>query len=401
MKLNIISSACLLALCTVNAQAQTATGKEVVIKADAERPDLMPNSALNPYRLSESSLGHTQVITREEIEDMRPVDAFDILNMASGVVSTPASNKKSFSSLTIRGDTNFRWIIDGVTLDPTTASKMMRSLPVAMIQEMKVVRGGSALTLGPMVNTENPAGGAGVDGFIVVRTRKPMKTEGAVRLAVESNSSDQESVWLGKTLSGENAKGYVAGLISHSRSGNPGETLDNGKSYNVARAVENGLFKTGFETGGFSVDLMAYADDGYFQIPNANSHYAGASDGWKVDPTRTELYSISGSRSWNSQNTTLFSLSKLQSKLVLNPHTATPYPHENNTDQVSLRHTYDLGDTRFMAGGDYKHWDSPTGQNYYEGVHREEKTTGWFAQVEQKLLNGRLNLDGSYLSHPG
>jgi outer membrane receptor protein involved in Fe transport len=56
----------------------------------------------------------------------------------------------------------------------------------------------------------------------------------------------------------------------------------------------------------------------------------------------------------------------------------------------------DIDKTRIMLGGDFMNWRAPNGQNYYEGVPRDEDTLGWFAQIEQKLFDDKLTLDGSY-----
>ncbi len=177
---------------------------------DAAYPaELQPQNVKNPFRTPASSQAHVQIISREEIEQLRAPDVFEAINMATGVVATPRSSRMGFSSLSIRGDSNFRWMIDGIYLDAGTGSRIMSAIPLAAVEEIKVVRGSSSLTFGPMTNTENPFGGAAVDGFIVVRTRKPQKDEAQARLAVESNQGQQQSLWLGKKLGAEQ-KGYLA-----------------------------------------------------------------------------------------------------------------------------------------------------------------------------------------------
>ena len=377
--------------------ATTAVLPSMPVLAERVRPDLAAQDARNAFRTPESSSDHTQTITREEIEQLRPRDVFELLNSATGVISTQGS-RKGFSGLMIRGDTNFRWIIDGAFLQPTMASRILRSLPVMAIEEVKIVRGGSALTLGPMAGSASP-GGAPVDGFVIVRTRKPSKTEAQVRLAAESFDTTQAGVWLGKTLALESGKGYVAGSLSYGKTDGPNDKLDNGASYNVGSKTTSGLVKSGFESAGWLLDLMAFKDDGTFQIPNANSHGSGQGS-WDMDPSNTDILSLSGSRTWNAQNTTLFNLSHDESKQKFwTANTAAgPYSAVQNDNQVTsfnLRHNLDLNKTRLVVGGDYLYWDAPNGQQYYEGIEREEVTKGLFAQVEQKLLDDRLTLDAS------
>jgi iron complex outermembrane receptor protein len=310
-----------------------------------------------------------------------------------------------FSTLSIRGDSNFRWMIDGVYLDPSMGSRFVRSIPVAAIEEVKVVRGSSALTFGPMTNTENPSGGAAVDGFIVVRTRKPQKTEAQARMALESNGGEQHSVWLGKTLGGDN-KAYLAALVSHNENGSPGDRLDNGKKYNVDRESDNLLLRGGIEVTGVSLDLMAYKDHGSYQIPNTNSHVTSpGNNDWFVSPSETTIVGLSGNRSWDARNTTLFSLSSARGEQTVTSRSgsADAAALKTNTSNIvkathiNVRHVMALDVAKVTAGIDYRHWDVPNGQNpaYYPGIRREEVTRGWFVQAEKDLMDGRLSLDGS------
>ena len=260
-------------LASAQIASPTVTLPTVPVTAERMRVDTAPQDVHNAFRTPESSTNHTQTITRDEIEQLRPRDVFELLNSASGVISTQGS-RKGFSGLTIRGDSNFRWILDGAYLQPTMASRILRSLPIMAIEEIKVVRGGSALTLGPMVGSASP-GGAPVDGFVVIRTRKPAKAGAQVRLAAESNATAQAAVWAGTTYGTDAGKGYVAGVLSHAKTDGPGDKLDNGASYNTGSRSTGGMAKTGFESSGWIVDLMFYKDSGTFQIPNANSHGSG------------------------------------------------------------------------------------------------------------------------------
>jgi len=362
------------------------------------REDLQPNSARNPFRTPESSSNHVQIIGREEIEQRRPRDIFELLNGASGVMSTQGS-RKGFSGLRIRGDSNFRWILDGALLQPTMASRIINALPVMMIEEVKIVRGGSALTLGPLVGSASP-GGAPVDGFVVVRTRKPNKDEAQLRLAAGTLQTAQAQAWGGKVWQSDGVKGYVAGMAAYGNTEGPDERLNNGADYNAGRESTGGMAKGGFEASGWTVDFMAYRDQGSFEIPNANSHGQGQGS-WYMSPSRTEIYTATGSKAWSSEHTTLFSLSHTESKQRFwTANTAAgPYSsvqNDNETTHINLRHNIDWGRTRAVIGGDYLYWDAPNGQQYYEGIRREEETKSWFGQIEHSLFDNRLTLDAGY-----
>lgn len=403
MKLHPVSAACMLVLCLGQAQAQSSLSTITV--TDAAYPaELQPQNVKNPFRTPASSQAHVQTISREEIEQLRAPDVFEAINMATGVVATPRSSRMGFSALSIRGDSNFRWMIDGIYLDAGTGSRIMSAIPLAAVEEIKVVRGSSALTFGPMTNTENPSGGAAVDGFIVVRTRKPQKDEAQARLAVESNQGQQQSLWLGKKL-GTEQKGYLAALVAHGENGNPSDALDNGKSYNVARNADKGFLRGGMEWAGWALDLMAYKDKGSYQIPNTNSHIVSAGNkDWFVDPSETTIVGLSGHRAWDGRNTTLFSLSDVDVEQVVHSRGGTDTsplvertPNVIKARHYNLKHVLSLDVARLTAGMDYRHWVVPNGQNpaYYPGIRREEVTRGWFVQAERELMDGRLSLDGS------
>ncbi len=362
------------------------------------RPDLQPESPLNPFRTPPSSSNNTEIITREQIEMLRPQDAFDLLNRASGVISTQSS-RKGFSGLLIRGDSNFRWVIDGAMLQPTMAARIVRNLPVSIIEEVKIVRGSSALTIGPLVGSASPAG-APVDGFVIIRTRKPSGRELELRIATESHGSFQTTIWAGDTFDIEGGgKGYIAGLPGYGRTDGPGSRLDNNASYNIGYNSYSGFAKAGVSKDNWAVDLIAYQDYGMFRIPNANSHGTGQGS-WYVEPTHSTMLIANGSLSWSPEHTTLMSLSHIRSGQYLwtantasAPHTAVQ--NDNFLTQLNLRHNIYVDKTRVMLGGDIIHWNAPNGQQYYEGIQREERTMGAFAQVEQTLFDDRLTLDGA------
>lgn len=398
LHLTPLSMAVLTALSTA-AWAQpsgTPATQSITITGATDRDDLSPRSPRNPQRLVESDANHVQVIGREEIEHLRPRDVFELLNTATGVIATQGS-RKGFSGLTIRGDSNFRWIIDGAMLQPTMASRIVKALPVMAIEQVKVVRGGSALGLGPMTGSASP-GGAPVDGFIIINTRKPARREVQLRLAAESFDTVQADVWLGTRFDGDGYKAYLAGVVSRADTNGPGDRLDNGATYNLARDNTAGLAKAGLDIAGWGVDLMLYHDDGTFQIPNANSHGTGQGS-WYMDPSNTRLASLTGSRSWTRGQTTVFGLTRTESRQTFwTANTAAgPYSavqNDNLLTQAYLRHVADFGPVRLSAGLDQVHWDAPNGQQYYEGIRREEKTTGWSLQAEFTPVTA-LSLDAS------
>lgn len=399
----------LLAFVSQASQAQQTASAEpqtVTITGSAAREDTSSRSPRNPHRTTESSVNHEQIIGREEIERLRPRDLFELLNAATGVVATQGS-RKGFSGLTIRGDSNFRWIVDGAMLQPTMAARIVKAIPVMAIEQVRVIRGGSALGLGPMTGSASP-GGAPVDGFVIVSTRKPARLERQVRLAVESFDTVLADAWIGTRFDGDGYKAYVAGALSRADTNGPSDLLDNGAPYNLARENSARLAKAGLEIAGWGLDLMLYQDDGMFQIPNANSHGAGQGS-WYMDPSRSRMASLSGSRSWSRTQTTTFGLNHTESRQTFWTATSSSGPfnsvqNDNIQTQLYLRHVADFGNTRLSGSLDQVHWDAPNGQQYYEGIRREERTTGWSLQAEHTLtpslaLDASLRRDRVFVLH--
>lgn len=379
------------------AEKPTDLGKTTIEAAAADRDDLQADSLQNPLRTTASSAGNTQTITREEIERLRPTDVFELLNNATGVLSTQGS-RKGFSGLMIRGDSNFRWIIDGAYLQPTTASRILKALPVMAIEQVRIVRGASALTMGPMVGSASP-GGAPVDGFVIINTRRPSATEVQARLAIESYDTSQAGVWAGGNFQNGTRESYVAGSANYGSTAGPDRLLDNGATYNAGRRSTSVMLKTGLRWAGWQFDLTGYREDGRFDIPNSNSHGPGQGS-WYMDPSNTRMIALAAGKDWSAHQVTSINTSRTVSRQTFwtANTSAGPYSsvwNDNETTHVNVRHSLSYGGTRVTVGGDFMHWDAPNGQQYYEGIQREEVTRGWFAQVEQDLFARKLSLDAS------
>lgn len=365
---------------------------------------LDPASPDNPFRVPVSSTPQTQVITLAEIQTLRPVTVFDLVNTATGTFST-SSGKKGFNSVRIRGDGNLVWIVDGAYLPSQVAGRILQSLPVGAIEQVEVVRGSSALTLAPMVGFSNPSG-APTDGFIVVRTRRAQRTGGFVRSALESNQTPSGSAWLGTAGGGANGGGraYASALLSYFDTAGPDQALANGHAYNVARHSTSGLAQAGYSRGRLDLNAMYFRDVSRFQVPNS-SVIPGTTtpDNWEMDPSRTNLLVGSGIMRWARGQTTLFSLSHTRTHQKLNGSGSAANANfvdggllnDNRTTHLNARHTSDALGLRVTAGGDVMLWHTPTGQNSYEGIEREERITSGFLQVERRVFGDRLALDAS------
>jgi iron complex outermembrane receptor protein len=113
-----------------------------------------------------------------------------------------------------------------------------------------------------------------------------------------------------------------------------------------------------------------------------------------MDPSKTDVVVGTATKQWDKKNTTIVAASNSKTQQTFyagNP----PKQNDNELTDVNIRHSIDFGKTRVQVGGDYLHWHSPTGQNYYEGIEREEKIKSLFVQGEHKMLNDRLSVDGA------
>lgn len=57
----------------------------ITISASATRPDLEPESILNPYRLESTAQFGSEVMSRKDIEALAPRDVIDLLDKAVGM----------------------------------------------------------------------------------------------------------------------------------------------------------------------------------------------------------------------------------------------------------------------------------------------------------------------------
>lgn len=381
---------------TSGASGNAGTGVGAAINAD-----LGTDSVANPYRVAPSSWQHTQVFTQEDIKRLNPKSVFDLLSQATGVLPTYMGRKHVFN-LNIRGDTNFGFIIDGAYMPSFIGGRILQSLPVSAIEQIEIVRDGGALTLGPLTDYMS-ASGALNSGFIVIRTRRPVKTEVDTRAAIESYGTQKASVFTGTTFDSKSLKsngwyGYVAGVGGYA-------TTDGPDGWNMWADSKNLMGKIGLGKGGFFTEAMVYKDYGSYGFERGTNKLAGALpyQKWSYDPIDTLFFSSNSRMSWDKHNTTLLTvaLSEVEQENVLDTFDATkftPMPTNYETDKlqtINLRHRLAFGGTMLEAGGQYVHWHSPTGELYFVGREREEETWSGYVNAEQKLFGDILTLDAS------
>lgn len=350
-------------------------------------PDLQPDSAFNPYRVAPSSRLAVQTLTAKDIDALKPLDVFDLLNHAVGVLTLYQGRKVPYSTR-IRGDLYFAYIIDGVYIPSEDGGRILQNLPVAAIEQVEVVRDATALTLAPMVDFGRPSG-APNDGYIVIRTRRPLRTEGTATVRVESYDTHSASLYTGTA----NDSSYISALASnYDSAGRAGEFM--------AKQSSSGMVRAGLGDGWWRVEASVFGDSTKQQIQAADPRQSTlALQRWELRPIDTTFAALNASAQWTEHQTTTLTVSAYRLHATLIAGTALPgiapriFPNRSNIDNVDLKHTVRVDDSLLRFGLQRMRWDTPTGASYFEGYARKENITGLFATAEQGFFDRHLTID--------
>jgi outer membrane cobalamin receptor len=353
------------------------------------------DTPINPVRLPQSARISSQTLDEKDVDKRQARDVFDLLNYGTGVFTT-TSGKKAPANLNIRGDGNFAFIIDGAYVPPQLASRILQTIPASAIEEVRIVRTSTALTINPLVGIVSPSG-APNNGFIVVRTRKPKATMALIGIQGGSFNTLGANAQVGTTFSVGEAQGYV-----HAIGGT--YTTDGPANFNLDKKYKVLGLKGGVDAGIVALDLSVLKSWAGYGIVRGNAKLRPTTqdDVWRLDPINSLIATANGTVRWNAQNTTLLTLAYTESKgdfvtsdLLANGSLANTVVRDNDNSfwNAAIRHNLFLGDTKLQAGADFIHWKNPSGQYYYEGIPREEKVTGFFLQGDQALFGNRLNID--------
>ena len=372
----------------------------VTAERQAIRKDLDPESPTNPYRMEASARVGSEVFNQADIKDLQPKDLNDLLDKAVGLNVTYQGRRSPYF-ISQRGGGSFTYIIDGAVLPPST-NRILFRIPLSAIEELKIVRGSTSLTLGPSIPIGASGSGSGLNtGYIIIRTKRPRKTEAALTASVEKGTGGhpaetRESLYAGtrvETSSG--LEGHIEGLIAKMDRPSKDTWFD-------GQSSEGGMAGTGFTAGKFSFNMMAYHDSGRFEMQRGVTVDGVRSDvKWYYDPLKTTVYTGDMCMEWSPTQTTLFNL--FQTRYEQEEHndsfvsTATTVrQYKEETEGVGLRHNARFGDTLFQLGGQYSN-STGYGPNTNNKYNKYDTTvTGWSASVEQNLFGGRLTLDGGY-----
>ena len=370
------------------------------------RKELQAQSLENPYRVEASAEPGVETMTREDIAALAPKDVIDLLDKASGLNVTYQGRRSPFF-VDERGGGNMTYILDGAVL-PTQCNRILQSIPVEAIEEVKIVRGSTSLTLGPSIPlaSSSPLGptasGSGINtGFVIIRTRRPQATE--LRAASYAEKSVSQPAAGGISAYGgsayeDTANGsgvFIAGTVAH-------DDMPSKDSWYDGRNSDAYLL-----TGGFHYGKFAWAGNGYlsrarFEMQRGVT-LSGALDNakWAYDPLTTAVLSSNGTMAWSPDQVTLLDLyyTKYEQNEIdasfANSVVSTRY-YSEKTGGANLRHSLRLGSTLIQVGGQYS-WGRGFGPNTNQVYNNWEVEVYCFSgSVEQKLWKDQITLDAGY-----
>jgi hypothetical protein len=360
-------------------------GKEKnVSRAGKEEP------AYSQFAVPESSKVATEVFTAEEIEEMHPRDVFDILEYGAGV-DVSFQGRKALNFVGIRAGDNLGVILDGVYLPWSQASRILAGFPTDAIEEVRIIRDSTVLTIGPLTQLTSLQGSPS-QGFIVIRTKRAKKFENGIVASYGSLDTYQTHAYHGSKV------GEFDYRLAYTYQNTDGKT----GWYNGSNS-SSALFRGGYAGETFNLDAFLYYSGGLREFQRSTPINAQTYDQrWKYDPLKTIMAALHMDKRWVAGQTTALTysysavnddmVSSTFSKPIISKATA----QRDYVQNIDLRHVAEFGKNTLKAGANAVLWETPTGQFFYEGKQREEDLYGFFIHDEQRLLSDRLSIDGGF-----
>lgn len=362
------------------------------------RADLQPGSLTNLYRTEASTEFATEVFTREDIKNFKPKDLNDLIDKAAGI-DIAYQGRKSPYFIRQRGGGNFTYIIDGAVLPPSV-NRILYKFPVASIEELKVVRGATSLTLGPTIPIGASSSGSGINtGFIIIRTRQPERTEGTLRTSIEKAAGGHPvgysaDLFVGTRMKNQaGTQAYIGALGSRMDRSSQDSWFDGQESY-------GGMANAGLTAGKFSLNMMVYQDSGRFEMQRGVKQDGTLDNAkWYYDPLKVGILSADASLKWTRDQVTLFNVFKTDyeqhehNEYFDSTSVTEKEEYNEDTSGFGLRHNARFGGTLVQAGVQMSS-STGYGPNLSKGYNRYDTTvTGFSASVEQSLFHSNLILD--------
>ncbi|TWH46493.1 TonB-dependent receptor [Sporomusa sp. KB1] len=334
----------------------------------------------------ESAKSGMEVFTRKDIEAMHPRNVFDILEQAKGIVVTYQGRKHPYF-IRDRGGDQMGIILDGVYLPWSAVSRVVASLPVNMIESVKVVRDSTVLTIAPMgpFGADQAASG---QGFIIITTKKATSPETELSIGYGSLNTQKYQVFYG------DKKDKLSYNIGYTKAKTDGK--DNWYNFSDSDSI---LLKGGYSDKGFSSNLMLYHDrttSPFQRGLESNGKLSSAK--WGYDPMETTVVAYDMAKQWNKLNTTSFSFSytKIDSDFHQDTFGKAPVAAVKYVDywrEYNLWHTIAADKDTLKFGTQYISWHTPTGTVNFEGKEQQESLYGYYLTDEHRV-DDRWTVDG-------
>ncbi|HNY30327.1 MAG TPA: TonB-dependent receptor plug domain-containing protein [Fibrobacteria bacterium] len=360
--------------------------------AGSRNTDARPRTWSQP-RSEESG---TEILGREEIRSLQPRDAIDLLDKATGLNVTYQGRRSPFF-VDERGGGSMTFVLDGAIL-PSQSNRILQNIPVEAIEEIRIVRGATSLSMGSGIPSGSSASGSALNtGFVVITTRRARAVEAKVSSWWEKSPSQPyangQGVWVGSPLGDSLGwKGHAGAMVS--RSDRPSKD-----SWFDGRTANSVLATAGVQYGIVHLEGTAYMDSGRFEMQRGLT-LADTLDPskWYYDPLVTTVLGLSGGIQWSKgQSTSICAYwTKFEQHEVnqsfANPSSTTRDFWEKNVG-ASVRHDAILGGTLFQAGFQTS-TSSAFGPNTNNPFNDwETSVTGGSIAASRPFLEDRLHAD--------
>lgn len=346
--------------------------------------------AYSQFAVPESSKAATEVFTAEEIEEMHPRDVFDVLEYGAGV-DVSFQGRKALNFVGIRAGDNLGVILDGVYLPWSQASRILAGFPTDAIEEVRIIRDSTVLTVGPLTQLTSLQGSPN-QGFIVIKTKRAKKFENGIVASYGSLDTYKTHAYHGGKV---NEFDYRLAYTYQNTDGKTGW-------YNGSNS-SSALFRGGYTGETFNLDAFIYYSGGLREFQRSTPINTQTYDQmWKYDPLKSIMAALHLANRWTKGQTTslTYSYSAVNDDMVSStfskPHISKATPQRDYVQNIDLRHVSEIGKNTLKAGATAVLWETPTGQFSYEGKKREEDLYGFFIHDEQRLLNDSFSIDGGF-----
>ncbi|TWH45530.1 TonB-dependent receptor [Sporomusa sp. KB1] len=386
------------------------TGKKIATPAK-EAAHTMADPVDVRLAVPESSKIATETFTQEDIEKMHPKDILELIQNGMGL-NVMRYGAKGYCKVETRGGDEIGYIIDGVWLPETQASRMLMNLPVDMIESITFCRDASILTMGPVASfaQTNVKSGAPAQGYIIITTMTPTKPVDKAKVSYGTFNAEKASYVHGDKI-GDTGY-YTLGYAKDKTDGMDG--------WNNSQNLNTYLFKIGDKGKDWVANLTLLYNEG--DVHN-KAYFNSVADSYALNitaanklalggflPIKTTVLALNAAKKWDEHHTTDFSFgwSHVDSyRWALNGDPITKkaggFYERDYLRQLNLGHTLDYGRDKLKFGTQLMWYDAPTGMGSYGGSPREEELYGFYLYGERKatdkvILDVSARLDKKHIT---